>query len=460
MRKSKRVLAIILILAFMLMIVPVSASETSDAMSVKIDELLNVIEKNYYKDVKTEDLIDGAMKGMMDTLDKHSAYFTAEEYKNFVSTIDGEIIGIGVSVELKNNALTVVAPIEGTPAYKAGIKAGDVIKFVDGADITSFEMEKSLSLIRGVAGTKVKIGIIRNNSAEPINYNIIREVVKINPVKYEIKPGNIGYIRITEFNSHVVENMDVALKHMEDKNVKGLIIDLRNNPGGLLGAVIDICQELIPAGPIVHIQQKGEITETYSSVLEKAPYKIVVMVDGGSASASEIMAGAIKDSGTGILLGENTYGKGTVQNLDQLESGAGFKLTIANYLTPSKFSLDGIGLKPDVVVKDTRETDFTSAAPLKEASIIKYKTVSLDVLALQQRLKKLGYAISDGDGYFNTSTKAAVLKFQKDYKLPQDAIMNPADNKVLETKFEEKIAKSDPQLDRALIEIKKMLKSN
>lgn len=434
---------------------PGEKTEKSEAAQ-KIEMMMDIIKSEYYKDVKEEDLVDGAIKGMFQALDPHSTYYSEEEYKEFMSDITGEIVGIGIQIEKREDGITVVAPIEGTPAYKAGIKTGDKIIEVDGTNIVGYDADKAASLIRGKAGTKVKIGILREGSLGVQYYEFIRELIKINTVKYEIKDGNIGYLRITEFNSNTNNNVTEAVKAFKAKDVKGVIVDLRGNPGGLLNEVVDVCEQFIPKGPIVKIQVKGEVIETYESKLDKAPFKLVVLVNGGSASASEIMAGAIKDSKTGILVGEKTYGKGTVQHTMKIQGGGGAKLTIANYLTPSGFSLDGIGITPDIEVKPY-EAATADYAPIKGDRSIKSGIIGLDVLGVQQRLAALGYKIDKQDGVFGPQTKAAVLKFQKDNNLKQDASMDADDLKVLQAKLSQTQTPTDPQLDRAMEEIKKML---
>ena len=451
-------LAIFMMVISMLM-VQIFADNTSVDFAKQIDDMIKVIQTNYYKDITVDELKNGAIKGMFEALDKHSNYFTPKEFAGFMTDINGEVVGIGVTVEKNaNGGITVIAPIEGGTARAAGIKKGDVIVSIDGVDITSYELDKAVALIRGTAGTEVKIGLKRADSNETIYYTLVRKLVTINPVNSKILTGNIGFIKITQFNGHVLAKMNEALKVMDSKNVKGIIIDLRGNPGGFLQEVVDICKKLIPAGPVVHIQQKGVITLTYSSVLVKAPYKIVVLVDNGSASASEIMAGAIKDSKTGILVGEKTYGKGTVQQIYPGDNGAGYKITIANYLTPSKFSLDGIGLKPDVAVEYDILKKLASYSPMSLTKTMKKGSLSLDVQGMQQRLNTLGYKIANTNGIYDQATLSAVNMFQKNNKLAKDGVMNPSDTKVLKKLFDQKIADYDPQLDRAIVEMKKLLK--
>lgn len=458
-----------LIIAFAILTTPVMADTTftfktpgseeeqqSEAIQ-KIDEIMEIIKSEYYKDVKDEDLINGAIRGMFDILDPHSTYFTPKEYEDFMSDLSGEIVGIGVQIEKQDDGITVVSPIEGTPAFKAGLKTGDKLVSVDDIDITGYTADKAATVIRGKAGTTVRIGVRRNGVADIVYYEFVREIIKINPVKYEIKDGSIGFLRISEFNDNTSENVAEAVEAFKTQNVKGVIVDLRGNPGGLLDEVIDVCKLFIPKGPIVKIQIKNEIVETYDSELDKAPFSLAVLVDGGSASASEIMAGAIKDSKTGILIGEKTYGKGTVQHTMRIQDGGGAKLTIANYLTPSGFSLDGIGIMPDIEVKANAVDAAAEYAAIKGDRSIKSGIIGLDVLGVQQRLNDLGYEIKKIDGIFGPMTNTAVLAFQKDNKLKQDASIDAEDIKALESKLAEKLYKNDPQLDRAMVEIQKLL---
>lgn len=458
-----------LILAFAMLATPVMADTTftfnsGDAKDEKqspsmqkVEKVMDIIKSEYYKDVKEEDLVNGAIKGMLDTLDPHSTYFTPEEFQEFMNDLSGEIVGIGVQIEKQDDGITVVAPIDGTPAFKAGLKTGDKIVKVDDTDISGYTADKAASLIRGKAGTTVKIGVRREGIADLVYFEFVREIIKINPVRYEIKEGNIGFLRITEFNDNTSVNVAEAIREFKAKAVKGVIIDLRGNPGGLLDEVVEVCKLLVPKGPIVKIQVKDKIVDTYNSELDKAPFKLVVLVNKGSASASEIMAGAIKDSKTGILVGEKTYGKGTVQQTMRIQGGGGAKLTIANYLTPSGFSLDGIGITPDIEVKADTTIVGAGFAELKGDRSLKSGLIGLDVLGLQQRLNAIGYGIKKQDGIFGSATKTAVLAFQKDNGLKQDASIEADDIKTIQSKLQNNQSQADIQLERAMQEIKKLI---
>ena len=456
-RKSWKLL-IAIVLTVALVAAPVLADDSISELAKRITSIVNLIQSNYYRDVKAEDLVNGALKGMFQVLDKHSTYFTPEEYTSFSTSLSGEFSGIGVYIEKKDGYITVISPIEGSPAFKAGLKAGDRIITVDDKDIKGYETDQAASLIKGPTGSKVRLGILREGAANTLNFELVRETIKINPVKYEIKDENIGFVRITQFNGNVYSEMQKAVTSFKEKKVKGVIIDLRGNPGGLLNEVIEIARILVPKGPVVHIEYKGSQRETYRSNLTAAPFKIVVLIDEGSASASEILAGAIKESGTGKLVGTKTYGKGTVQTVMGLPGNAGAKITIANYLTPSGFSLDGKGIHPDIEVKAMNVVEAEREyAPIKGNRSLKLKLIGLDVYGMQQRLNKLGYKVPE-DGIYEASTRNAVLKFQKDNKLKQDGTFDGDDLKILNAKFDQYLSAQDPQMDRAISEIKKMVK--
>jgi carboxyl-terminal processing protease len=456
--KWKPVIAIVLALS--LLTAPVLAADGTSVLLTKLESLMEIIQANYYKDVKVSDLIDGAIKGMFSALDKHSTYFTPEEYKDFKAQIYGEFGGLGIYIEKKDDYIQVVSPIEDTPAYRAGIQTGDVIMYVNGQDIKGYSTEKAAAIMKGQPGTKVKIGIKREGVNEIIYLELTRELIKIKSVKYEILPDNIGYIRLTEFNGQAYDSISKAINEFKAKNVKGVVIDVRDNPGGQLGEVVNICKLLIPKGPIVHIDYKNLPTETYYSELAKAPFEIVMLVNEGSASASEIMAAAVKESGAGILVGATTYGKGTVQSIQGFADGSGIKLTTANYLTPKEHILDGVGIIPDFEVQNTSIDSAKDFAQISGERSIKYKLIGLDVLGVQQRLKALGYGISAADGIFGRNTLAAVQKFQKDNNLKVDGSIDSDDIKVLNDKFNAASGSKDAQMDRALIEIKKMIGNN
>ncbi len=393
---------------------------TFENLEERLEYLQSMIKfvQHYYKDeVSEEELMEGAFRGMFEVLDKHSDYYSADEYENFDVETSGQFGGIGLSVGIRNDNITVIAPIEGTPGDKAGIKAGDIIKYVDDIDVSDYNLDKAVKLMRGEPGTKIKLGIIRGNSPEVKYFEITRDIIKIDPVTHKIIENNIGFIRITNFNENTDEHVKVALDEFDEKNVSGIIVDLRNNPGGLLDEVVKVADLFLDKDlPIVHIDYKAYPDRTYISESEKLTDKpLVVLVNGGSASASEIFAGAIKDNDRGVIVGTKTYGKGTVQNMTPLTNGGGIKLTIAEYLTAKETKIDGIGITPDIVIENIdneNKDDIMDFVPMIEDDKPYLKDKGLNVYGAQQRLKYIGYDV-DVTGILDEKTLEAIKKFQE-----------------------------------------------
>lgn len=463
---KRKILILLLIITLMLPGATFAAPDSNLHTIGTLESLMDIIKSDYYKDVDDETLIRGAIDGMFKTLDPHSNYMDQEEFKELNAFTSGEFGGIGVSIEKKDDKITVVSPIDGTPAHEAGLNTGDVIVSVDDVDVKDYSLDKAVTLIRGEAGTKVKLGIIKAGKQDITYVELIRAIIKIESVKKEtpygkkaedeIKDKNIGYIRLTEFNDNTYDDFMEDIKQYKEEGKKGIIIDLRNNPGGLLDSVVDICKEIIPEGPIVHIDAKGEANdETYFSKLKNPPFKIAVIVNGGSASASEILTGAVKDSKIGIIVGTKTYGKGTVQNILFLTNGGGVKITIAEYMTRDKINIDGKGIEPDIKVEPTGEE---ALAEVKAGRDIHFGTVGLDVYGIQQRLINLGYKIKP-DGIMGKATLGAANKLLKDNNLPQVQYLSKATQQKIIELYNQNVTKTikDTQLEAAIKELQKLL---
>lgn len=321
----------------------------------KAIELENYIKEHFLGEVDTDKLLDGQLKGMFEALgDPYSTYMTVDEFKSFTEETEGVYGGIGVVVTPgEDNLITVVSPIEDTPGERAGIKPGDKIIKVDGEEFTADKMDEAVKRMKGEPNTSVTITILRtdkNGNNQQIDLKIIREQIRLQTVKSDVIEGNIGYIKITSFDELTYKDFKKHLNSLMDRNISGLILDLRNNPGGLLDVCVDIADELLGEGIIVYTETKnGEKQYEYSDK-KHVDIPLVVLVNGGSASASEILAGAIKDHNRGILLGNKTFGKGIVQRIRQLKDGSGFKLTVSEYFTPNGVNIHGIGIEPDVKV--------------------------------------------------------------------------------------------------------------
>ena len=317
-------------------------------------DVIELVEKNYVDPVDSKELIEEAIQGMVHGLDPHSSLLPPDDFKELQLDTKGEFTGIGVSITMRNSFVTVIAPIEGTPAYKAGIKAGDKIVKVDGKPTK--KLRQAVKMIRGPKGTEVVLTIIREEVKNPMNIKLIRDVIPVESVRaIVLKPG-YGYIWITNFRDNTAEDTVTKLEQFESGEVplKGLIIDLRDNPGGLLNQAIKVSDIFLEKGKILSI--KGRL-EKNTQIFKAKPnstkrsYPMIVLINGGSASASEIVAGALQDQKRALILGTTSFGKGSVQTVEPLREGYGLKLTIARYYTPSGRSIQAKGIEPDIIVK-------------------------------------------------------------------------------------------------------------
>jgi len=317
-------------------------------------DVIELVEKNYVDQVDPQELIHNAIQGMLNSLDPHSSWLPPEAFEELQVDTQGKFTGIGISITMKDGFVTVISPIEGTPADTAGIEAGDKVIKVDGEPIKG--LREAVKKMRGPKGTKVVVTIRREGIVDPIEFKLIRDVIPIESIKsVSLKPG-YGYIRITNFSDSTTRDLELALKELESGDVplSGLILDLRNNPGGLLPQAIEVSDLFIEKGTILSI--KGRVRK-HTKVFKANPnavkrdYPIVVLINGGSASASEIVAGALQDSKRALILGTASFGKGSVQTVETLRDGSGVKLTIARYYTPSGRSIQAKGIEPDIVVK-------------------------------------------------------------------------------------------------------------
>lgn len=318
-------------------------------------EVMTMIKKNYVDEVKTKDLVTGAVKGMLSSLDPHSGYMTPEQFKEFQADTKGEFGGLGIQIALKDGVITVIAPIEDTPAYRAGLKAGDRIMKIAGESTKDLSIHDAVARMRGPKGKSVTLTIARDGWKEARDFTITRDIIKIRSVKSKMIRDDVGYVKLTQFQETTASDMAKALAELQKKGMKSLVLDLRNNPGGLLNAAVEVSEQFLPAKKlVVYIKGRtGEKLEYFTDsdfkVYEQMP--IVVLVNQGSASASEIVAGAMKDWNRAVVLGVQTFGKGSVQSLVPLSDGSGLRLTTAKYYTPKGTSIQSVGIKPDIVVK-------------------------------------------------------------------------------------------------------------
>lgn len=341
----------------------------------KVEELNNFINTHYYTDTSKIDFEDGILKGMFAQLkDPYSIYMNKEDFKTFTESTTGTYGGVGLHLWVdKDGYITVVSPMEGSPAQRAGILSGDIIFRVDDLDVSGDNYEEAVTHMRGEPNTKVKVMIKRKNVPDPITIELTREMIKVKTVKTEVLDGNIGYLKFSAFEEDSSKEFISKMNDLKAKGIKGLIVDLRQNGGGSLYECEEIADALLGKQVIVYTEDRQGKKEYYYSDDRKLGLPIVVLVDGGSASASEILTGAIKDTKSGIIVGEKTFGKGIVQSVIALKDNTAIKLTTSQYFTPNGVNIHGKGITPDVVVKAGTPTpgsdkiDAVSDPQLKKA---------------------------------------------------------------------------------------------
>jgi carboxyl-terminal processing protease len=328
-------------------------------------EVLSIIQNQYVDEVPPKELVYGAIKGTLRGLDPHSSFLDPEMYKEMQVETSGSFGGLGIEITLKDDVLTVVAPIEGTPAYRAGIHPGDRIVKIEGVSTKDMQLTDAVKRMRGKPGTKVTISIVREGFTEPKDFDITREQIRVQSVKnLQLEPG-IEYIRLRQFQEQTASDLETALeKYSKDGKIQGLILDLRNNPGGLLTSSVEVAEKFLDGGRLV-VYTEGRVRNQnmrFQANAKKvyADFPIVILVNQGSASASEIVAGALQDWGRAIILGTQTFGKGSVQTIIPLSDGSGLRLTTAKYFTPKGRSIHGKGITPDILVEQPK---VAAAAP-------------------------------------------------------------------------------------------------
>lgn len=317
--------------------------------------VLELVENNYVEDVDSQEAIYGAIKGMLEQLDPHSSFMTPEEFTSFQQSTSGSFGGLGITITMKNDLLTIMNAIEDTPAWKAGIKGGDVIALIDGEPTTNMTLDEAVKKMRGKVGTKIKLTISRKGADKPIDLTLTRAIIKIESVKSDMIDKELGYIRLTQFQENSYKEMVNAVRQLTNQGAKGIVLDLRNNGGGLLNEAISIASIFLPINKTVVFtrerdkQEKHYKTESVNFTNRTIP--MVVLVNEWSASASEIIAGAMQDYKRAVVVGKSTFGKGSVQSIIQLNDGSAVRLTTSRYYTPNGRSIQGVGIKPDVEVE-------------------------------------------------------------------------------------------------------------
>lgn len=386
----------------------------------KVAQAFDLISNRYVEKVDQEKLVEGAIQGMLSVLhDPYSVYMDKDTAKQFTQSLESSFEGIGAEVGKVDEKIVIVSPFKDSPAEKAGIKPNDEILKVNGSSVKGLDLNKATLKIRGKKGTTVTLEIARKGLKDPLTIKVKRDEIPLETVHATVKKYDgkkVGYIAITSFSANTAEDFKKNLKALENDHIKGLILDVRGNPGGLLSSVEEILKEFVPSDkPYVQIQQRdGEKHRYFSNLSEKKEYPVVVLVNKGSASASEILAGALQEADGYQLIGERTFGKGTVQQAVPMGDGSNIKLTLFKWLTPDGNWIHKKGIKPDIPVK---QPAIFATHPIQVQEPLKKDMNNEQVKNAQEILDGLGFAPGRTDGYFSEETVIAVKGFQKEVGL-------------------------------------------
>ncbi|NLG88066.1 MAG: S41 family peptidase [Clostridiaceae bacterium] len=486
MKKCKKT-AIFLILVFILQLIP-AVPVQAEGYSDYLEQVLKMAKDRYYQDVSDEELLKGALRGIFNSMDEYTTFYDLDEAGNFLSTMQGNYQGIGVEISGVPEGVIVVRVFENSPAEGAGILPDDIITRVDGKDVSGMTAQDISNLIRGESGTYVELGIIRGGTQGIITIRVQRGSVNISPVKWMID-GDVMYIRLESFSGNSSHFFEQALKEMDNRGLKKMILDLRNNPGGEVAQAVAIARKLVRSGVITKLDFKSEDTRdiTYYSFLYKPKYIPAVLVNGKTASASEILASAIQDSKDGFIVGTKTFGKGVVQNLypvlkpeayeryaalygDNFVDGYQWannhgvvisesdligwvKITTGHYLTRNGRAIHNIGVLPDFEVDDyelVNGIDIQSIKPLEHENDILLNGIGNDVYSAEKILAVKGAEIDAPDNILDQKTSDALVQFQKEKGIPSTGILDKATKAALNEELKELRLKIDRQYSKAL----------
>jgi len=493
-RKSIKIALVYLIVCTLLMsggvfvqAAEVQAGDLNDADYIQ--SVMDMVIDRYKGEIDRQKLLEGALKGLFSTMDPYTTFYTKEEAQTFFQSINGTFIGVGIAFTEVDGKFIIEQVYSSSPAEEAGLMVGDIIVEVDRRSMVGRSLEEVSFFLLGEEGTKVTIGIRRDGKSEVIRYELIRREVRIEPVTYKID-GKIGYIKLDSFNSNACEAVDKALDHMNKNGITKIVLDLRDNPGGEVNQAVLIARRFVPEGLITKLDFKSESMkdESYYSYLKEPKYKLVVLVNRRSASASEILAGAIQDTGAGTLVGTKTFGKGKVQNLFPIltpeasekygqKFGVSFidaqelnskhniypsddeiigwiKITTGEYYTPNGRMIDGEGIDPDVYVDNPDSVkngiQLERIGKLRKVTKPGLNDESKEVLTAESILMFAGYDVDEPDNFMDEKTVKAVAQFQKDCGLYSYGVLDFATQQALNDKLDELLKNKDLQYLKAI----------
>lgn len=424
----------------------------------KLYTAYDTLKNGYYQKVDQKKLINGAINGMVQSLgDPFSDYMSNDEAQSFHSQISSSFEGIGAEIQEKDGHIVIVSPIKGSPAEKAGLKPNDMILSVNGKSLQGMNSSQAVALIRGKKGTKVELSIQRPGTENPVKVSIVRNEIPIETVYGEMVGKGIAEVQITSFSTNTSKELVGKLNDLQKQGMKGLVLDLRQNPGGLLDQAINISSLFVPKGKVLFKveDRNGNIKEYTSQNAGTPTLPLVVLIDSGSASASEILSSAVRESAGVPLIGEKSFGKGTVQTAQDFPDGSDLKYTIAKWLTPNGNWIHKKGLKPDYPVS---LPSYASLPIINPDNELKLSMASTEVKTAQQMLKAIGFDPGRTDGYFDEKTRTAVVSFEKAEKLQADGVLKGDTTMRLMELIREKIQKNDTQLQKAIEVLKERMK--
>lgn len=427
--------------------VPVAAERSEFE---KLYTAFDTIKDSYYKEVDESTLVNGAINGMVESLDDpYSDYMNEEEAASFHDSISSSFEGIGAEIQEQDGFIVIVSPLKGSPAEKAGLKPNDKVLSVDGESIQGMSSTEAVMLIRGEKGTKVELVIQRPGIEDPLTIPIVRDTIPLETVYGEMLEDGIAKVQITTFSENTSKELIEILTDLQEQGMKGLVLDLRQNPGGLLDQAIKISSMFVPEGEVIFKieDRNGNIEEMRSSGTNQYDVPLVVVIDKGSASASEILAGAVSESANVPLVGEKSFGKGTVQRAQSFKDGSNIKFTTEKWLTPNENWIHEKGIKPDLEVA---LPEYASLPIINPDEVLKLSVSSSQVKTAQEMLIALGFDPGRNDGFFDEKTEEAVIAFQKAKNLEENGILTGETTIALMENLRQTIVNNDTQIKEAV----------
>ncbi len=431
------------------MTAPVQAAEQPVTLGT-FESVLKNVEQNYYKPVTRDALLQASLKGMLESLDSYSEYYTAKEYKSFTDSLEGSFVGIGIIVTEHPAYINVVEVYPGSPAQRGGILKGDLIYAVNGQELAALPYRERIDRLLGPESTPVTVGILRGS--DKFSLTLTRSRIEVNPVESAVLEGNTGYVRILEFTTTAADHFETALSILRSQGIDSLILDLRDNPGGDIEAVLRISEWLVPRGTTLITVKYRVGQDSYESGREPLGLPLAVLINENSASGSEMLAGIIKDNGTGTVIGTKSYGKGTAQNIYSIKEGAsgGYKMTIAEFFTTSLVKIHQVGILPDIAVSQPvpmPADKLRNLAVISQEEAVPVGGSGLNVMAVEQRLNLLGYSLV-ADGVYDGQSAATLRQMGID----ADGVLTPEEARQIDNLLVQasQKAKEDLQLKKAL----------